>query len=75
MVDAEHSHFQPMIDALALRLQQRYNRDAPIILNTYQVCASAGRSWLQGRAPGQPAWRMVFCLLAAFPASCRASTA
>lgn len=38
MVDAEHSHFQPAIDALALRLQQRYNRGKPIILNTYQVC-------------------------------------
>ena len=38
MVDAEHSHFQPAIDALALRLQQRYNRAEPIILNTYQVC-------------------------------------
>ncbi|KAK9834130.1 hypothetical protein WJX81_000815 [Elliptochloris bilobata] len=36
MVDAEHSHFQPAIDALALRLQRRHNRAAPVIFNTYQ---------------------------------------
>ena len=47
MVDAEHSHFQPVIDALALRLQQRCNRAEPIILNTYQVrrvCRAGGES-------------------------------
>ena len=38
MVDAEHSHFQPAIDALCLRLQQRHNRFEPVILNTYQAC-------------------------------------
>ena len=38
MVDAEHSHFQPAIDALCLRLQQRHNRSEPVILNTYQAC-------------------------------------
>ncbi len=37
MVDAEHSPFQPAIDALTLRLQQRHNRGAPLVFNTYQA--------------------------------------
>lgn len=53
MVDAEHSHFQPVIDALALRLKQRYNRDAPIILNTYQVGTGARLCELVRKASAQ----------------------
>ena len=37
LVDAEHTYFQPAIDALIIRLQQRCNRHEPIVLNTYQV--------------------------------------
>jgi len=37
LVDAEHTYFQPAIDALTLRLQQRCNRHDPVIINTYQV--------------------------------------
>ncbi len=37
LVDAEHTYFQPAIDALTIRLQQRCNRHEPVVLNTYQV--------------------------------------
>lgn len=37
LVDAEHTYFQPAIDALTIRLQQRCNRQEPVVLNTYQV--------------------------------------
>lgn len=40
LVDAEHTYMQPAIDALTIRLQQRCNRDDPIVINTYQVCKS-----------------------------------
>ncbi|CAL5224266.1 g6925 [Coccomyxa viridis] len=36
LVDAEHTYFQPAIDALTIRLQQRCNRQEPVVLNTYQ---------------------------------------
>mmetsp|Transcript_5093 Transcript_5093/g.14616 ORF Transcript_5093/g.14616 Transcript_5093/m.14616 type:complete len:636 (-) Transcript_5093:748-2655(-) len=36
MVDAEHSYFQPAINHAAVELQRRYNRQEPIIYNTYQ---------------------------------------
>jgi hypothetical protein len=38
MVDAEHTYFQPAIDHTARSLARTYNRDAPVIFNTYQVC-------------------------------------
>ncbi len=36
LVDAEQSYLQPAIDALAIALQQKYNKDKAIIMNTYQ---------------------------------------
>lgn len=36
MVDAEQSYLQPAIDALVIQLQQMYNREEPIVFNTYQ---------------------------------------
>ena len=36
LIDAEHSYFQPAIDAVAAQLQLRHNIDEPRIYNTYQ---------------------------------------
>merc|ERR1711904_640561 len=36
LVDAEQTYMQPMIDHIALKLQRIYNKEKPIIYNTYQ---------------------------------------
>ncbi len=36
MIDAEHSYFQPAINHACVELQRRYNREEPMIYNTYQ---------------------------------------
>lgn len=36
LVDAEHSYFQPAIDAVVAQLQREHNKDEPRIYNTYQ---------------------------------------
>lgn len=37
MIDAEHTYFQPAIDHVTHTLAKRYNRDRPIVYNTYQL--------------------------------------
>ncbi len=37
LIDAEHSWIQDAIDDLAREMMQRYNRQAPIVYNTYQL--------------------------------------
>ena len=36
LIDAEHSYMQPAIDAVAIYLQAKYNKQIPVVFNTYQ---------------------------------------
>ena len=47
MVDAEQSYMQPIMDALTIQLQQRFNRAVPVVFNTYQCyLKSTERRWV-----------------------------
>ncbi|MFK7952013.1 MAG: proline dehydrogenase family protein [Ekhidna sp.] len=37
MIDAEESWFQKFIDGVAYRMMEKYNRDKPVVFNTYQL--------------------------------------
>lgn len=37
MIDAEESWFQSFIDGVAYRMMEKYNRDRPVVYNTYQM--------------------------------------
>ncbi|KAL3143867.1 hypothetical protein ABBQ32_003688 [Trebouxia sp. C0010 RCD-2024] len=36
LIDAEHSYMQPAIDAVVIHLQQKFNKQTPVVFNTYQ---------------------------------------
>ena len=37
MIDAEESWFQKFIDGVAYRMMEKYNKDRPVVFNTYQM--------------------------------------
>ncbi len=47
MVDAEHTYFQPAIDHAVLELQRVYNKEKPVVFNTYQAYLKDCRSKLE----------------------------
>lgn len=67
MIDAEHQHFQPAIDYLALQLMKQYNVGGrAVIYNTYQagaesLLAAARAEGLLGAQPYQTWHLAVTC--------------
>jgi proline dehydrogenase len=37
LIDAEHSHYQPIIDKVVLEMMRLYNKEEAIVFNTYQM--------------------------------------
>jgi proline dehydrogenase len=47
LIDAEQSYYQKAIDWLALSLSKRFNKEFPIVYNTYQLYLKDGLTKLQ----------------------------
>lgn len=46
MIDAEHTYFQPAIDALTIELQRRHNQNQPVVYSTIQAYLKDGATRL-----------------------------
>eukprot|EP00208_Stichococcus_sp_RCC1054_P008703 CAMPEP_0206151982 /NCGR_PEP_ID=MMETSP1473-20131121/39090_1 /ASSEMBLY_ACC=CAM_ASM_001109 /TAXON_ID=1461547 /ORGANISM="Stichococcus sp, Strain RCC1054" /LENGTH=596 /DNA_ID=CAMNT_0053549535 /DNA_START=1925 /DNA_END=3715 /DNA_ORIENTATION=+ len=60
LIDGEHSYFQPAIDFLAVELQRQFNRQAPVVYNTYQCYLkdSHARLEVDVERARQEGWRL-----------------
>jgi len=47
LIDAEQTYMQPVIDHMALKLQRLYNKEKPLIYNTYQCYLVHSKSRIQ----------------------------